>query len=138
MSIKKSEWVSASDVGQAVACSKCLEKKYRGTEVISEQRQQAREFGDMKHDQFNKEIKSKDTRCFIASHVYGIDHPKTEVLRQFRDSELMKSAVGRVAVSLYYKVSPSFVKLCRRFSLVDLFFRFTVERVVGFLSRGKH
>jgi len=138
MSNKKSDWVSASDVGQVVVCSKCLEKKYRGTEVISEQRKQARSFGDKKHEQFNKEIKSTDTRCFIASHVYGVDHQKTEKLRQFRDRELMKSAFGRAAVSFYYKVSPYLVKLCRRFNFVDVFFKFAVERVVGLLSRDKH
>ena len=72
---KKSDWVSASDVGRAEFCPKYLELKYSGA-AVSETEEKARARGDAAHEQFNNEIKSTDSRCFIASHLYGINDPR--------------------------------------------------------------
>lgn len=117
---KKSDWVSASDIGRAAFCPKYLEHKYGGAEV-DESAVMARARGEVEHDKFNEQIKSQtsDSRCFIASHVYGIQDPRTEQLRQFRDGVLMPNTLGRVFVRVYYALSPSFVALCRRNSTMD-------------------
>lgn len=115
---KKSDWVSASDVGRAKFCPKYLELKYGGA-AVSEAAEKARARGDAAHEQFNTEIKSTDSRCFIASHLYGINDPRTEMLRQFRDRVLMPNILGRFLVNVYYQASPWAVKLCRRNSTVD-------------------
>lgn len=117
---KKSDWVSASDIGRAAFCPKYLEHKYSGAEV-SDSAVKARARGDAEHEKFNEQIKSQtsDSRCFIASHVYGVQDPRTEQLRQFRDGYLMPHALGRVFVRVYYALSPGFVALCRRSSIMD-------------------
>lgn len=52
---------------------------------------------------------SSDRRCFVASAVYGLDDPRTEELRRFRDTQLQPSKFGRAAVRLYYRLSPALV-----------------------------
>ncbi len=47
-----------------------------------------------------------DRRCFIASTVYGSDAPETQALRAWRDRVLLRSALGRGLVRLYYALSP--------------------------------
>lgn len=52
---------------------------------------------------------ASDRRCFVASAVYGLDDPRTEELRRFRDARLLPSVVGRFAVRIYYFTSPLLV-----------------------------
>ena len=50
---------------------------------------------------------SKKTGCFIATAAYGTPFAEDiNVLRDFRDSKLMKSRAGRDFVELYYEASP--------------------------------
>lgn len=49
----------------------------------------------------------KDKRCFIATAAAGDpDAPEVKVLRDWRDTVLMKSSIGREMVRTYYHVSP--------------------------------
>lgn len=52
-------------------------------------------------------VYKKFSPCFIATAVYG-DHyaPEVIALRRFRDEALATRALGRAAVSMYYRVSP--------------------------------
>lgn len=45
--------------------------------------------------------------CFIAGHVYGTHHPRTEKLRKFRDETLLQTRLGHHFTNAYYAVSPS-------------------------------
>lgn len=73
--------------------------------------------GNKEHDAFDARVKKQhvpyrptaDKRCFIASCVYGQEHPTTERLRQFRDHSLKRTAPGRALIALYYRVSPHIV-----------------------------
>lgn len=50
--------------------------------------------------------RAADSRCFIASQVYGTSTPPTEFLRAWRDRVLMPNCAGRAAVAVYYALSP--------------------------------
>jgi len=130
---RKSEWISASEVGRVEFCEKALELKYAGASV-STKAQAARVRGDQAHEQFNVQAKAADKRCFIASHVWGIDDPRTECLRQFRDTALMPNRSTRWLVALYYRLSPALVTVCRHLPIVDAVARWLCARVLAKLS----
>lgn len=132
MKNKKTDWISASDVGLYARNPKLLEDKYNGIEV-SEQRKAALEKGSQKHEAFNDALINgqQDKRCFIASHLYGIDDPRTNQLRSFRDRVLMPNRFGKWMVSVYYVTSPFLVSLCRKNKLLDGLARSIVDCVVS-------
>ena len=50
-----------------------------------------------------EKVEDESSLCFIATAVYGdVNAPEVKVLRDFRDSVLMESSLGRKAVDLYY------------------------------------
>jgi len=60
-----------------------------------------------------KSIKTKKGNCFIASYLYGGDHPITENLRLLK-SHLKKSFLGKIFIHTYYAVSPPLLRLIFR------------------------
>ena len=52
---------------------------------------------------------AQDTRCFVATCVFGHQAPETVWLRNWRDRVLAPNPIGRIAISVYYKVSPLLV-----------------------------
>lgn len=54
-------------------------------------------------------------KCFVATSLLDVTDPKTVVrLRGFRDDYLRRSAAGRRAIYVYYRVSPLLVRLLDR------------------------
>lgn len=133
MKKKPSNWVSASDVGRAAFCPHYLELKNKGASV-NKQAEFARKQGDIKHDAFNQD--AEDKRCYIASYLYGIDDPRTNSLRQFRDNWLLKFWPGKYLVNLYYALSPHLINCSRHNRTIHYCMRKTIDHVVN-LVQGK-
>ena len=118
------QWVSASDIGRAEYCPHYLEHKYKGTEV-SASAKSARIMGEEAHEELNKI--ANDTRCYVATYLYGVDDPRTQQLRGFRDAYLRRFFLGRWFIRTYYFCSPLLVALCKKIPWLANF----IERVVG-------
>lgn len=56
------------------------------------------------------QVKQNET-CFVATRVYGADHPDTVYLRHFRDDCLKHVFAGRVFIRLYRRVGPTMASL---------------------------
>lgn len=52
-------------------------------------------------------VRKGATFCFIATQIYGPNHPRTWQLRRFRDRCLRPHALGRSAVYHYYRTAPA-------------------------------
>lgn len=129
---KRNNWVSASDVGRASYCPHYLELKNKGAKPSADAIV-AREKGEASHEQLNRD--ANDRRCYIASHLYGIDDPRTNLLRDFRDSCLLKYFLGRAFISIYYLASPTLVSMSQRIMLLDLIVRGMVDFIVRNIQR---
>ena len=47
-----------------------------------------------------------DTRCYVATALFGLNSPEVKILRLFRDRFLMASNMGQKFCALYYRFSP--------------------------------
>lgn len=74
---------------------------------------------------------TSDSRCFIASQVYGPQGAETNALRAWRDRVLMPSRAGRAFVSLYYAVSPALVWLLKGSPRLTSAVRKALDRLVN-------
>lgn len=72
--------------------------------------------------------------CFVATAVYGsYDCPEVWVLRRFRDESLANTAVGRLAIRVYYATSPLLLRALGRLGVPV--FRNPVNSLVRVLER---
>jgi hypothetical protein len=70
-----------------------------------------------------------DSRCFIASQVYGADAPETNALRAWRDRTLMPNRIGRAIVTTYYWLSPIVVPILRRSARLTSIAKCLLDRI---------
>ena len=119
MKKKATGFISATTIAQRSFCEQqlVLDKQFgrRETDI----QKQRRERGDEEHLRHHLEAQRygsvRDSRCFIATELYGDVATETEQLRQFRDSSLMPTLWGRLLVRAYYEISPGIVGLMKRF-----------------------
>lgn len=78
-----------------------------------------------------------DTRCFVATAVYGTDAWQTVALRAWRDEVLRRSALGRVGIRVYYKVSPTLVRVLTGQPRAMAMVRRMLDRVVRLIGAGR-
>lgn len=113
-------YAAASQVARLTYCERqvALDRIY-GDRATAHQQVRRRE-GDAAHEAFladanlaghPREFQQAKPWCFVATMAFGSDAIETFVLRQFRDTVLRRSRVGRAIVRLYYRASPW---LCRR------------------------
>lgn len=122
---------SSSDLGALVKCEVefCFERD-TGQERNDIETRAASERGKREHDRAQVRMEAfhnrpqrtsgpdnrtsasaPDRRCFVASAAFGSDAPETSALRSFRDRRLMPSALGRVLVRSYYRLSPPLARV---------------------------
>jgi len=107
--------VSASEIASLFHCEQKIVLERQHGERHTPEQVQAQRHGIRVHDAIDRQARAVHnaprprTGCFIASHVYGADDPRTWELRRFRDRALMPSALGRWLVRQYYRHSPAWV-----------------------------
>jgi hypothetical protein len=70
--------------------------------------------------------------CFIASAAYGSPFEShVKVLREFRDSCLMRTGLGRAFVNFYYEYSPALADVIRKHDSMRAMVRWGLAPVVG-------
>ena len=73
----------------------------------------------------------KKSGCYIATAVYGsYDCPQVLVLRRYRDEKLLKSKLGKLFVSLYYKCSPLIAKKLSKTKRLNFFVKKILDIIV--------
>ncbi len=70
--------------------------------------------------------------CFIATAAYrDYDHPKVQILREFRDRYLLTSGFGRIFVDMYYRCSPTLAKFVADRNSMKALVRLTLMPMIG-------
>ena len=138
MKKKAKGFISATKIAQRSFCEKqlVLDQQY-GRHETDVQRQR-RERGDEEHLRHHLESQlygsNRDNRCFIATELYGPVAKETEQLRLFRDRCLQKSYLGRIFTSAYYELSPTIVRLMKRYPLVRNFMKPIINWIIKKVS----
>lgn len=115
-----SKYTSISKIIKTTYCEQqvVFDAKYGTKKDLSDQAQrqlnQKAEQGTALHAaleaQGRRTLKQQqDARCFVATCVFGHQAPETVWLRNWRDRVLAPNPIGRIAISVYYKVSPLLV-----------------------------
>lgn len=82
-------------------------------------------------DKLARSAKHDQSKCWVASALYGERSPEVRVLRAFRDSVLTQSIFGRILVDCYYRTGPHIAEAAKRFPIVGGVLRaFVVSPVV--------
>lgn len=108
----REEFHSITDIVEAVYCEQKLvfdRAKGRATPLHVQVKAQA---GVIEHYRFQVEghtRKALDQRCYIASHVFGVDAPETEACRRWRDRTFARFRLGRAVIQAYYLASPALI-----------------------------
>jgi hypothetical protein len=84
---------------------------------------------------FSSGSSSGSVGCFIATAAYrDYDHPRVQLLREFRDQYLLTNSFGRMFVDMYYCYSPTLAKFVANRDSVKTLVRFTLMPIVGLSS----
>lgn len=126
--------VPISELGEVGICERRVYLRQKYGARTSAQREKRLERGTSIHqaayEQRRPDEKVQDKRCFIATALYGEAAFETAHLRDWRDEVLMKSALGRRAVALYYRVSPRIAVKCERSRWLSRYMRIVVGTAV--------
>lgn len=112
---KPSNSVSATDLAGLMTCETQVQLNARHGKKRAASAEVYTRRGDAEHARRHKQVMrvhakarraSADSRCFIATAVYGESAWETEQLRLWRDRCLRSSVLGRLFIALYYRLSP--------------------------------
>lgn len=92
----------------------------------------------MKADpEFREYVRNKQaSKCFIATAAYGSPfEPKLDVIRNFRDKDLIPNRFGKKIVDLYYLTSPPFATLLKRSQFGRIVIRAVLNKFINRLEQ---
>ncbi len=83
----------------------------------------------------NMRIESKSgATCFVASVAYGDpNHADVMFLRNYRDTTLVKTSLGRGFIYLYWRVGPRLAKVVDKSILLRNLSRYIISKIVEIL-----
>ena len=91
-------------------------------------------FANVDESKINNE-KKDGGGCYIATAVYGsYDAPEVLVLRQFRDNILSATALGRLFIKIYYRLSPPIANRLKNAKHINGFVRSILDKWVNNLK----
>ena len=71
--------------------------------------------------------------CFIATAIYkDYEHPRVQLLREFRDQYLLTNSLGRMFVDMYYRWSPALARFLEKRKPIMALVRFSLMPIIGF------
>jgi hypothetical protein len=72
--------------------------------------------------------------CFIATAAYSTSvHPDLDTFREFRDRKLLTNPMGKIAVSLYYRISPALAKYIAKQPSLKKFLKARLESLAKWM-----
>jgi serine/threonine protein kinase len=80
---------------------------------------------------------TSSSNCFIATAIYGIHAPETNLLRTWRDQKLLKSNMGRLFVFAYYKISPSLIPWIEKNPWLKNMIKNQLNKLLEFIKNKK-
>ena len=119
---KLHKYCNASDIGKITYCPYSYKLNTAGVEMSLESEKKMIK-GTKAHSIVKK---TSDSRCYIATHLYGTDHLITHKLRNYRDVKLDSNILGKLLVKIYYVVSPLLISLLGD----SIFFRNTMRTLI--------
>ena len=128
-------FVAASNISSVCFCPHSLELQLKGTPP-SLRAKMSREKGTQQHESFNR--KFQDKRCYIATEIYGADHPRTQLLRDFRDKSLLPTRGGALFTVTYYKLSPLIISVTHAIPAASPVFKNTADWIVRRILKDKY
>ena len=103
---------------------------------LSIDRESIDEFRAKKTAWVNQNRQSTQGGCYIATAVYGsYDCPEVWVLRRFRDNWLSSRFWGRLFIRMYYKTSPTIVRLFGKDKWFNHFWRSLLDKFTVYLKQ---
>lgn len=130
--------VSVSELGAfASSCEQQALLRYRDKVNVRHETPQSRA-GDLIHTKVARQARhyeaerrqTQDSRCYVATALYGPSAYETQLLRDWRDDVLRQSVTGRLLIAVYYRVSPHLVSMIAPGSNVERAARVIVNTVV--------
>lgn len=138
---------SSSDLAALVRCEREFVVQRTEGEVRTQVRAAKAEAGRVEHARVERVMlahhnqpapaSGRDTRCYVATELYGPDALQTCALRAWRDQALMPRAAGRMFVRTYYALSPSLVRAVRAWPRLRPAVAVVVDRVVRWAIRPR-
>jgi len=90
--------------------------------------------GTVEHYRFQGEGHARqvmaDRRCYVATYIYGDSGIETLALRLWRDQVLRTTPTGRLAIAIYYVVSPALVRMLGRSTLATRLVKGLLDRLI--------
>lgn len=139
---KLAEYTPATRLASMGFCERKIQIESQEEERTTAKQRKAREEGNAAHMRFDAAARANhnaprsrtDSRCFVATCVFGPNAPRTNALRHWRDRCLAPTALGAALVATYYAISPGLVWVLRRAPRLRCLVRSALARWVAHLE----